>query len=317
MSMKKLFNPSIQDADKKYLLIRDDPRFINEKNFMEESWISLYKYLDPGFEIEIAIKNKFHQRFWELYLGLTLQNLNLELIPKKRQEGPDFCILLDGKNLWIEATTADVGRGEDKVPEPILDEVNRVPEEQILLRLTNVFSCKNCKRPTGTSTILLSDNTSSGSCKNCKRQEYISKGIVKTDDLFVVGINGFLAAKLSDTEIPYIVKSVFGYGKDVATISLKTLEIINRFYEYRQYVIKKNLSPVSTSPFTNGELPGISGIIYSNVDIWNLPALPGSDFKFVHNPTVYPNIRIQQEWMPIGQEYWVEGDMLRVKQYNG
>jgi hypothetical protein len=297
MPIKKLFNSSIQSENRTYLLIRDDSRFVSEKDFIEEGWRNLSKYLDPNFETKIA--EKFHEHFWELYLGLTLQNLNFELVPKekqtkKRQEGPDFCVILGGKNLWIEATIADIGTKVDKVPEPIYGQVNKVPEEQILLRLTNSISYKNQKL-----------------------QKFLSKGIIRNDDLFVIGINSFLVTKLSDTEIPYIVKSVFGYGKDVATISLKTLGIINRFYEDRQYVIKKNLSPVSTSPFTNGELPGISGIIYSNVDIWNLPASLGSDFKFVHNPTSYLDSRLQQGWMPIGQEYSVEGDMLKVKQYNG
>lgn len=135
--------------------------------------------------------------------------------------------------------------------------------------------------------------------------------------MFVIGINGFRLRKWSESDPPYIVKSVLGIGNYFSIISLKRLEAINDGYEDRQYIIKENKSCVSTSSFRDGKLSGISGFIYSNADFWNLPASLGSDFKFVHNPTATPDIKIQQGWMPIGQEYWMEEDKLRDKQYSG
>jgi len=144
MAIKKLFNSSVQSENRTYLLIRDNSEYAKEKDFIEDGWIKLVKYLDPDFEKKI-----------------------------------------------------------------------------------NVFSCKNCGRSIDTHAFPLSDATSSGSCKNCKRQEYISKGIVKPDEMFVIGINGFRLRKWSESDPPYIVKSVLGIGNYFSIISLKRLEAIN------------------------------------------------------------------------------------------
>lgn len=83
MAIKKLFNSSVQSENRTYLLIRDNSEYAKEKDFVEDGWIKLVKYLDPDFEKKIA--GKFHEHFWELYLGLTLQKLDFELVPKEKQ----------------------------------------------------------------------------------------------------------------------------------------------------------------------------------------------------------------------------------------
>src|SRR3990172_3898191 len=142
MMTNKLFNSSISSTDRSYLLIRDDPRFSQKKDFLENCWKDYAPYADPGFEQEISID--FRSRFWEMYLCCTLIHMGFEIVPKKDSEGPDIQIKLrNGQSLWIEATLTRPGTGADAVPEEPLDEVYSPPGEKYLLRFLNSIDTKH------------------------------------------------------------------------------------------------------------------------------------------------------------------------------
>ncbi len=283
---RKLLDQSIYSSNKRYLALRDDTRFQDKKNFVEELWEKFHPYADPSFHLKIA--KSFDQHFWEMYLGCVLLNLNFELISQKRDEGPDLQVKVDNRDLWIEATIATMGTGNDAVPELRENEISEVPEENILLRLTNSIAEKNKKL-----------------------QTYFSKGIVKQNDLFIVGINGVQITRFLEAEIPYIVKAVLGVGNYFSQIDINTLKTVNDGYQKRDVIKKKNNSPVFTNTFLSGDFPEISGVIYSNTDLWNLPDSLGENFLFVHN--LKPNNPINLGWLPTGNEYWVEDDKLRIR----
>jgi hypothetical protein len=127
--------------DQRYTLVRDDLRFHQEKAFLEHLWESFEPFADPDFKSELA--KQFHPRFWEMYLACTLIELGFNLIPRQCSYGPDIHIELDGINIWIEATAPDAGSGIDAVPgHPKNSNGIKVPEEQIILRLTNSIDKK-------------------------------------------------------------------------------------------------------------------------------------------------------------------------------
>ena len=228
-----------------------------------------------------------------MYLACTLIELGFNLIPRKSSYGPDIQIKLNNKSLWIEATAPDAGIGADSVPgysnfEDSIEFI-RVPEEQMILRLTNSFY-KKCQRYDG----------------------YVSSGLVSKNDIFVIAINGFdIPHILGEDEIPYIVKSVLPFGNLTVTIDIETMKPIEQFYQYRSHIQKKSGSNVPTKAFQDPSYSFVAGVLYSTAELWNhLPSL-GEDFLFVHNPIA--NQEIDREWMKRGRSVWVEDNQLRVK----
>lgn len=290
-NMTNLFESVKAISDQKYLLVRDDPRFHEQRLFLENLWRVFSPFADPNFKSELAIQ--FHPRFWEMYLTCTLIEMGFDLVPRKSSYGPDIHINLNGKNLWIEATAPDAGIGDDAVPgySGLDDSIQfiRVPEEQMILRLTNSFY------------------------KKCwMYEEYVSSGLISKNDIFVVAINGFNVPHiLGEDEIPYIVKSVLPFGDLTVTINIDEMKPVDEFYEYRGHIQKKSGANVPTKAFQDPTYSFVSGVLYSTAELWNLPASFGSDFKFVHNPIAYQIL--DKEWISRGMSIWVEGDQLRFK----
>jgi hypothetical protein len=131
--MKKLFNDMSPNVDKKYCLLRDDPRYEKQKDFVESLWVNYSKYADGDFAIKIT--EDFNARFWEMYLSCSLLGMNLELVPKGPAEGPDIQIVLENnKTLWIEASISNAGEGTDSVQDIVCDEFVQTPIDSYFLR---------------------------------------------------------------------------------------------------------------------------------------------------------------------------------------
>ena len=289
--MSTLFE-SIQVAfDKKYLLVRDDPRFHEQKLFLESLWRMISPFADPDFRSQLAIQ--FQPRFWEMYLACVLIEAGFELVPRVSSYGPDIQINLNNKRVWIEATAPDAGVGEDAVPGNSNFENSiqfiRVPEEQLILRLTNSFY------------------------KKCKRyEEYVSSGLVAKNDVFVIAINGFdIPYILTEDEIPYIVKSVLPLGNLTVTIDIDEMKPTDQFYQYRGHIQKKSGANVPTKAFQDPTYSFVAGVLYSTVELWNQPPSLGEDFLFVHNPTTRQGV--DKDWIRRGRSLWVEDNQLRFK----
>jgi len=289
--MSILFDTVQAVTDKKYLIVRDDPRFNEQRLFLESLWSVFSPFADPNFKSELAIQ--FHPRFWEMYLACALIEMGLDIVPRKSAYGPDIQINFKNRRLWIEATAPDAGIGDDAVPgysgSGDTIEWMRVPEEQMILRLTNSFY------------------------KKCRRyEEYVASGLISKNDLFVIAINGFnIPHILGEDEIPYIAKSVLPFGDLAITLDIDEMKPIEEFYEYRGHIQKKSGASVSTKAFQDPSYSFVSGVIYSTAELWNLPASLGSDFVFVHNPIA--DQILDKEWVNRGKCIWVENNQLRFK----
>jgi len=91
---------------------------------------------------------EFHQRWFEMYLGASLRDANLDVSAPK--PGPDFCVAIDGRQIYIEAIAPEAGNPyhADHVPEPVYKDadgspkVSQVPHTLITLRLAGAFHKK-------------------------------------------------------------------------------------------------------------------------------------------------------------------------------
>jgi hypothetical protein len=284
--MNNLFEPFQIATDGKYLAVRDDSRYFEQKSYLEELWQLFSPYADPHFKSELA--SQFQPRFWEMYLACGFIQLGFELIPRRSSYGPDIQIKLNNRNIWIEATAPDAGKGADAL---ILHDSSeafiQVPEEQIILRLANSIS-KKCQ----------------------KYAEYISSNTISANDAYVIALNGFnIPYAFADDEIPYIVKSVLPFGNLTVTYDFQSEKVIKQFYQYRNHIQKKSKSKVPTTTFQDPAYSFISGVIYSRAELWNLPTTIGDDFLFIHNPIATPGL--EKQWFGRGVSFWLEDNQLK------
>lgn len=285
--MDSLFTPIQSASDPKYLCVRDDTRFREQRLFLENLWHTFLPFADPDFKYRFS--TDFHSRFWEMYLACTLIEMGFDLIPRKTTYGPDIQIRLDNRRLWIEATAPGAGTGKDAVPgypgpsESV--EWMIIPEEQIILRLTNSFDTK------------------------CKEYEkYVSSGLVSSDDACVIAVNGFdIPHVLDNEEIPCMVKSVFGIGDLAVSLDMKNMQPVGQRYLPRKHIQKKSGSTVLTTRFP----PFVSGILYSDAGPLTPPIPLGSEFVFIHNPRATQELG--KGWICEGRSFWVENNQLRAR----
>ncbi len=252
-------------------------------------WEKFAPFADRSFSQEFALNP--HQRFWEMYLGSRLLDIGFELQPRASDKGPDFHLIIDNSNVWIEATAPSEGVGVDSVP--TLMEHSRfdpIPEEKIILRFTNTISEKKGK--------LL---------------QYQQDGTVQPDDAFLIGICGGRIQLIQfDAPMPSVIKSVYPIGEPKVKIDTMRMEIVEERYESRHEILKVFGSQVSTDSFVDPSYSGISGILYSDTTMINLPNDPDSKFLFVHN--YLASVPMRKGWLKIGKDCWVDGNSLYIVQ---
>lgn len=285
--MNDLFQSETEEASAEFIALRDEPRNAQMKKLAQEMWEVFSPWADPNFPQQFS--HNVHPRFWEMYLGIRLLERNFKLVPKKSSFGPDFHILLDQKNIWVEATAPEDGTGKDAVPSIYeLDGTKPVPEDKIILRFTNAISAKIKKR-----------------------EEYIKKGVIDSDDAFVIALNGRgINMTLFEGPLPAIVRSVYPAGDYSITIDVNTLKPVREGYQTRHEISKVSGSPVLTNAFLNQDYSGVSGILYSNAAFWDMPVTPGCEFLYIDNSVA--NIHLEAKWLGIGKYCYKEENHLTI-----
>ena len=255
-------------------------KFISVRTHCEDLWVDFQEYADDNFLTEFQLH--FHQRWFEMYLTVSLKQAGLDIVDGYRNSGPDLLALADGKRLWIEAVCA--GKGDQGTPDcvpGIKPNVARdIPLRQYILRLR-----------------------SSLEAKNNKLQQYIQNGIILPDDLTVIAING--------GEIPFfpvymdecIQMSV--YGLDVFSVFVLANGPTGKVASIQRgscaSIAKSSGASVDVQCFIDGSMSHISVLLGSGVNAWNLPGELGEDF------ILYPNLASTQQWpygiVPIDREW--------------
>jgi hypothetical protein len=248
--------------DPAYLNTRDHPRGVESKYFVEELWRRFYHLADPHFREDA--RTHFHQRFWEMYLAVTLLEHDFDL---KRQgsEGPEFYAVLENKRLWFEAIAPGPGDGPDQVPPLRYDgQFHEFPTERVLLRFTNAL--------------------------DEKRRRYfsaLSKGIIAEDDQYVLAINsrGIRHDTPYEKTMPLFIQACLPIGQLVVPFNVTTKEWEEAFYQRRPAITKLSGNSVSTGTFLDEAAKFCSVVLHSGVDCANYPSRLGGDFALLHNPS--------------------------------
>jgi hypothetical protein len=245
-----------------YRNTRDDPRGAQHKGFVEALWVRFHPLADIHFREDA--RNHFLQRFWEMYLAVTLLEHGFDL-HRHGDEGPEFYASVGTCRIWFEAIAPGPGTGPDQVPQLVPGEAGTVPTEKILLRFTNALDEKRRKHAAA-----------------------LTKGIVSPEDHYVLALNsrGIRHAPYGGV-MPYFIQAFLPFGPLTYSIDVKTFEIKDSFYQYRPAVSKLNRSSVSTKAFLDDEASFCSAVIHSGVDCANHPDQLGGEFSVLHNPQAH------------------------------
>ena len=198
--------------------------------------------------------SKLFQRLWEMVLALHLIEQGFDI--QSNESGPDFSFEIDEKRVWVEAIA----------PEPcdaIRERRNRqggpVLYEKILLRWTSALASKRQRF-----------------------LEYRDKGIVRSDDVCIIAINGhMLEERRGISMLPYVVEAVFPIGPLAVNINKRTLEHSDSYNSERRFVQKPSGANVSTDSFLNQENRYVSAVVGCS-NCWS--SCEYYEMSIVHNP---------------------------------
>jgi hypothetical protein len=273
-----------KNAEPAYTIIRDEPKYSDDKKFIEEMWLHYKQYADAHFLSQAKID--FNQRIWEMYLACSLlfQGLSID----SKDEGPDILIDTGELKIWIEAVAPKPGEGEDAVSKQEFGRLRQVPDEQIKLRYRSAIEEKY----------------------NKKYKNYLNSKIVEPEDCYIIAINGSsIPSAKRELEIPRIIRSILPFGNKSILIDTESGQPIDQFYQYQDRLLKKSGSSVSTDIFLQPEYSGISAILFSCIDAVNRPNKLGDDFVLLHNPIAAR--QLPRGFIKLGREYWVDGSELK------
>jgi len=286
-----LLEPSDELPNGKLRFIRDSPGMKRERDILEKLWARYEPYADSNFRTAIA--SDFHSRFWEMYLAVTLLDLGFQLRPRREmgEEGPDICISSAETNIWIEAIACGASPSDNTESENGFDENGfESVDESVILRYTSAIDEKFRKYG-----------------------KYVNRGIVSNSEPFLIAVNGSrVPFSLPDNNpsdrIPNIIKAVLPFGNYAIWVDPETNRIVKDGYTYREEIVKLSGNKVSTNIFLNPKYTGVSGILFSNLDISKPREKYGDDLLFFRNPIALNPL--PAGWLKAGIEYRLEGKKL-------
>lgn len=257
----------------------------DRKQRFEELYKIYEPYADRHFLTEV--KKNFHQRTWEMYLACALIANGVRI--SSSNKGPDIKISQGNQTIWIECIAPASGSGPDRVPDVQTEGLHSVPEDEMVLRLSAALKEKFTKY-----------------------QEYLRKGIVAPNDIFIIAINrgNF---DFPDTDAPLIFKCLFSLGHltlsmDFSPEKGETIGTPYSHYSQRIKLIKKQGGSVPMNFFGDTTHAGISAVIYSKEFVLRHPGCLGDDCILVHNPLA--TTPLSPESFPFFTQHQVQGDEL-------
>ena len=288
----KLFIDSITPIDDHYGMVRDCKRqeILRGKNYMEDLWKRCHRYLDKDFPKKLS--EDFHARFWEMYLTSTLIERSFNVRPKlTRSKGPDILIEDLQRSIYLEAVAPGEGNqsNKDVVPKMRPGEVVQVASDKILLRYRGAIADKYKKYG-----------------------HYLDRGTISSCDAYIIALNSFkIEQAVIESDLPRILQAVYPFGDLQANINTKPGGAFSFHYGLRSAIARSGKSLVSTNCFLNHDYDGLSGVLYSRIDLFNKLAGKGDDFIFVHN--YFAKNSIPRGYFKFGTEYYVEEHKNRLR----
>ena len=136
-----------------------------------DAFLALWRRVAPFHDnsLEDRARRDLHAVYWEVHVAAALLDAGATLVPREkrtpRNQGPD--ILSERPRAWVEAVVATAGSGSDAVPVAPLGEVSPIPDDQMVLRLTQAIAYKRDRH-----------------------NEYLRRGWAATSDADVIAVNG-------------------------------------------------------------------------------------------------------------------------------
>lgn len=266
---------------------------------------------DPDHFLSDA-RRGFYGRAWEMLLANVLLDRGFTL-QRPPTDGPDIMIVGGPVStrwpVWIEATTVELGTGENsahriETPIPEIEDENGNPltensasfvpqEEKTVLRYTSALAAKRRQL-----------------------EEFRARGIVAADDQFVIALNGSQAHDYSiDDEDPDILKAVYPIGAWYVSFP-KSGAPPSAGYHHRPSLTKANGADVPTTAFLTSDYQGVSALIYSQAGAWSPATLPTriGETLTIHNREA--STPLPAGFFPFGREL-VGGDLPWVRHSAG
>ena len=247
-------------SDLGYLNVRDSAHHEDTRQLVDSLWERYKPLADTHFRTDA--KNHFLERFWEMYVAVTLMERGLKLF-RVGGEGPEFYFEISQRRIFVEAVAPGAGTGPDQVPGPQSGVVTNTPTEKIMLRFTNALVEKRKKY-----------------------LEALRKNILSRDDGYLLAINsrGIHHGAGCNT-MPYFVQAFLPFGPLAVALDPKTGSIVDSFHQYRDTVPKESGENISTKAFLDSEFQFVSAVLHSRVDCVDCPRELGADFCILHNPS--------------------------------
>jgi hypothetical protein len=260
------------------------------RRVLDEAYNICKDYLDDGFVNEICKYGKFMDRLWELSLCSILihKNYTLEKWTKTNKPKPDFCILLNGKKIWVEAVCPDVGDIDPVSPPPVL-----IPG--VIHGETVDISTDIRPRALRASSAFIK--------KVAKREEYIKGGLMAQDEPYIIAINTHRITRHSDT----MIEELMLYGMGLHQVNLKTGVGSRQWRPETIKIAEEKEVPIPMAYFLRPEYKIISAVIFH-----------GKWFEFepqwkdllADSTTIYFNegahIPIEKDVFPFGKRKYIE-----------
>lgn len=232
-------------------------------------------------------RRDFPARTWELFVldYLARSGARLERSPRA---GPDFCATLPGVGrFWVECVVPRHGSGQDGVPERTEQRSGSLgPSTPVALRYTNAISTKIKKL-----------------------RDYRAKRIIGADEPVLIALNqgGIELSDLHDTEVPLVVRVLFGIGEPVMRVD--PYEHTSRVEVPPMDTVKKRSGEdVTTTIFLNESSAAVSGLLFARRSISNLFPIKGKRLYLAHNPMAA--LSFARGALPLRGEVWVDDEQL-------
>jgi type I restriction enzyme S subunit len=251
-------------------------RSVAVRNFIRNACAQHIEYElgDANFAAELCagVDTRYWQRLSEALLGNELLAAGLPV--RSLRHGPDFLLELDGRRIWIEVICPQpTGIPQDWLAPPT-GQVVGFPHEEVLLRWTAAVKEKAEK---------LLGNAANGT------KGYIDKGIVDSQDSYVIAINGRLlrgphfASITGISQLPSAVEAAFAVGPMTLTIDLNTNQAVGSGHQHRPIIRKPNGASVPAYSFLDPAFAPISAIWATDLDAsWVIGN--AKPMAVVHNP---------------------------------
>ena len=279
-SSKRIKNPHLAWSA---LKCGNDGRSELFRQFCNDSYEMFKPYSDSDFVNKFKIE--FFPQFWEMDLACTLIKSDKMLSSfYSGNKGPDICLLDDKyKKIWVEAICPDKGSTTDQIPNYENNQVNTIPSDKIILRITSAIYKKH--------KIHLN---------------YIKDKVCSADEPYIIAINGCLLTPGPglDDVTPRIVKAVFEGGIDMIDYDLNSGLIDKRWCKNKQFIPNHNEVKVYLGYFFQKEFSNISAVLYSDSSYCTRPTELGGDYILVHNPLAKNPLPVG--FLGVGIEYYLK-----------